>query len=129
MLCLAGLAESHRFAWCRELKPLAALAFERGYISADWLAFDDFEKDLQKAIEYPGEPLGRGDDFSLFGDTVEELSSWAASVRKSAAKQIGRQPAWTISWRRICRQPIRSGMWAEMTLVRAAAARNTRNAA
>jgi len=52
-----------------ELKPLVDQAFRLGYISQSWLSFEDFEDDLQSA-RFPE------DEFSLFGDTIEELSGW-----------------------------------------------------
>ena len=39
--------------------------------------FDDFEQDLRRGIERPGEPCPPDDrDSTLFGDTLEELSGW-----------------------------------------------------
>ena len=58
-----------------ELKPLVELAFQRGSISTDWLGFEDFEEDLQRAIEHPAAPWQHEDEYTLFGDTIEELSS------------------------------------------------------
>jgi hypothetical protein len=60
-----------------ELKMLVRRAFDRGFIDRDWLGFEDFCRDLEAAIKQPGEPRRPGDDkFTLFGDTVEELSAW-----------------------------------------------------
>jgi hypothetical protein len=71
-----------------ELKPLVQQAFERGFIDTSWLGYKDFEQDLQHAVN--GElPSGRmADDDEPFGDTIEELSSWAAFApkRKQARK-------------------------------------------
>jgi uncharacterized protein len=61
-----------------ELKPLVEQAFKRGYISPSWLPFEGFEKDLQRAIEHPAAPWQNEDEYTLFGDTIEELSPWAA---------------------------------------------------
>ena len=61
-----------------EMKSLVERAFRRGYISPDWLSFENFEEDLQRAIEHPAAPWRHEREFSLFGDTIEELSSWAA---------------------------------------------------
>jgi hypothetical protein len=52
-----------------ELKPLVDQAFRLGYISQSWLSFQHFENDLQSA-RFPE------DEFSLFGNTIEELSRW-----------------------------------------------------
>ncbi len=39
--------------------------------------FDDFEQDLRRGIERPGEPCPPDDrEYALFGDTIEELSGW-----------------------------------------------------
>jgi Protein of unknown function (DUF1186)/SEC-C motif len=62
-----------------ELKPLVEQAFARGFISDTWLEFKDFEEDLQKGINDPAALLEQWDtEYSLFGDTIEELSSWYA---------------------------------------------------
>jgi hypothetical protein len=58
-----------------EMKSLVKRAFDRGFIDRDWLEFADFEEDLALGIERPGEPRDAEDDeFTPFGDTVDELS-------------------------------------------------------
>jgi hypothetical protein len=64
-----------------ELKPLVKQAFERGFIDQGWLGFEDFEEDLQCAIDGQA-PLSSEDEYELFGDTIEELSSWHAFAPK-----------------------------------------------
>ena len=60
-----------------ELKPLVKEAFQRRSIDPMWLRFKDFEEDLQYSVDHPdAEPLHAGGDFSLFGETVAELSGW-----------------------------------------------------
>jgi hypothetical protein len=61
-----------------ELKPEVEQAFARGFISDTCLEFKDFEEDLSYAIDHPGAPpLHRPDDeYTLFGDTIVELSGW-----------------------------------------------------
>jgi hypothetical protein len=61
-----------------ELKPVVEQAFARGFLSDTWLDFNDFEQELQRAIDHPGAaPLhGPDDQYTLFGDTIEELSDW-----------------------------------------------------
>jgi hypothetical protein len=62
-----------------ELRPLVKQAFERGFISPTWLSFADFESDLHETVSGAPEPwLQRTGNFTLFGDTVEELSGWYA---------------------------------------------------
>ena len=52
-------------------------AFERGSVDKSWLGFEDFERDLRYAIEHQGSlPYMEDREFTLFGDTVEELSKW-----------------------------------------------------
>jgi hypothetical protein len=60
-----------------ELKPLVEQAFVREFVSRGWLEFKDFEQDLQQAIDDPTAlPHRYGDEYTLFGDTIEELSTW-----------------------------------------------------
>jgi hypothetical protein len=60
-----------------ELKILVKRAFDRGFIDRHCLGFGDFERDLEWAVKRPGQLRHQhGDLFSLFGDTVEELSRW-----------------------------------------------------
>jgi Protein of unknown function (DUF1186)/SEC-C motif len=58
------------------LKVLVKKAFDRGFIDKHVLGFDHFEQDLKQGIEHPGEPLRPNDEYTLFGDTVDELSNW-----------------------------------------------------
>jgi hypothetical protein len=60
-----------------ELASLVKKAFDRGYIDRNWLGFADFEGDLQFALDHPGESRWPDDrEYTLFGDTVAELSTW-----------------------------------------------------
>jgi hypothetical protein len=60
-----------------DLKILVKKAFDRGFIDKNVLEFDHFKKDLKQVIAHPGEPLRPNDDeYTLFGDTVDELSGW-----------------------------------------------------
>jgi hypothetical protein len=60
-----------------ELKPLVEQAFARGFISESWLKFRHFQEDLQLALDDPAALLQQWPrEYSLFGDTIEELSSW-----------------------------------------------------
>jgi hypothetical protein len=77
----------------RELKPQVEQAFERGFISPSWLAFKHFERDLQSAIDAEPQSRQRQNEFELFGDTIEELSSWAAFAPERGKKQ-GSGIAW-----------------------------------
>lgn len=60
-----------------ELETLVKDAFDRGFLDPHWLSFEDFRQDLEWAKRHLGEPRHIGDDpFTLFGDTVGELSQW-----------------------------------------------------
>ncbi len=60
-----------------ELKEIVKQAFERGIIDRRWLRYRDFEADLERAVRNPTEPWPEhGGDYTLFGDTIEELSKW-----------------------------------------------------
>ena len=60
-----------------ELKSLVERAFERGSIDRSWLAFEHFVQDLKHAIEHRGAlPYSEDREYTLFGDTIEELSRW-----------------------------------------------------
>jgi hypothetical protein len=85
-IALLGLAE---------IKPLVEQAFARGFISYTWLGFEDFEKDLQRTIEDPAAlPRNYQDEFSLFGDTIEELSRWHGFAPKDAKIDERASPRW-----------------------------------
>ncbi len=87
-IALLGLAE---------FRPLVEQAFERGFIHPSWLGLKDFEDDLRRAIEGGPPPLWQGPkEFELFGDTIEELSSWYAFANedKRRSQDVGRPPVW-----------------------------------
>jgi Protein of unknown function (DUF1186)/SEC-C motif len=78
-----------------ELKPLVEDAFAHGLISNSWLKLRHFEQDIQLAIDDPAALLQRSDgEYSLFGDTVEELSTWYCfrpeKVRRNADENVDR---------------------------------------
>ena len=77
-----------------EFTSLVKKAFDRGFIDRGWLSFGHFEEDMRKAVQSEG-GLGLLDDeeFGLFGNTVEELSSWHAfSQKRHADQDRQRQP-------------------------------------
>jgi hypothetical protein len=62
-----------------ELKDIVKEAFEREIIHPSWLDYADFEEDLEHALRNPTEPWPEHcGDFTLFGDTIAELSKWYA---------------------------------------------------
>jgi hypothetical protein len=111
-----------------ELKPVVAQAFEREFISPGWLGFEDFEEDLQQAIDDPAWLLRRSNgEYTPFGDTIEELSTWHCFGPKEA-KPERREPAWRHDRTSPVRRSIRSRLSAATIRVHAAAAGNSRNA-
>jgi Protein of unknown function (DUF1186)/SEC-C motif len=60
-----------------ELKMFVKRAFDRGFIDRHWIGFEEFEHGVEWAARHPDMPRSLdGDEFTLFGDTVEELSRW-----------------------------------------------------
>lgn len=74
-----------------ELKPLVRQAFERGFIDPQWMGFEHFEGDLAAAIARPGTSPQSADrnEYTLFGDAVEELSGWYG-LKKDADARLER---------------------------------------
>lgn len=77
-----------------ELKVLVKRAFNRGFIDRTFLGFDDFEADLRRGINQPGEPSEPGNnEFELFGDTIEEFSGWHCFRERDEDQEEWRQLA------------------------------------
>jgi hypothetical protein len=69
-----------------ELAPLVEQAFERGFISQSWSILKDFKEDLQRTIAGGALPPRLVGEYSVFGDTIEELSTWDVFKPKPATK-------------------------------------------
>jgi uncharacterized protein len=78
-----------------DLRSLVKKAFDRSFIDSHILGFDHFEQDLRRGIEHPDEPQCPDDrEYTLFGDTIEELSAWYCfSVQYSAEQERSRRQA------------------------------------
>lgn len=73
-----------------ELAVLVKRAFDRGFIDRHWLGFEDFHADVEWAARHPEMVrTSQGDEYTLFGDTVEELSRWHGF---SDEARTGREP-------------------------------------
>lgn len=60
-----------------ELTVLVKRAFDRGFIDRHWLAFEDFHADVEWAARHPEMVrVSQNVEYTLFGDTIEELSRW-----------------------------------------------------
>jgi hypothetical protein len=63
-----------------ELAPVVKQAYDRGFIDPKERTYADFERDLQQTVSGgPPPDWHRPGEFELFGDAVEELSTWAYS--------------------------------------------------
>jgi hypothetical protein len=66
-----------------EFTSIVEKAFRRGFIDRGWLRFEHFRQDLEHWRRHPGEPPpSAADDFTLFGDTIDELSDWPSFSRE-----------------------------------------------
>jgi hypothetical protein len=103
-----GWQSAIAFLGLAELKPLVEHAFARGFISPGWLRFEHFEEDLQRRIADPaGLPDRAQGDFSLFGDTIEELSHWFRSEEEESAKRPTGSYAPPLRWGMPAKNPLR----------------------
>jgi hypothetical protein len=78
-----------------EMRDLVRQAFDNGFIDPMLLSFEDFEEDLDAAVAKSPEFTKRVErEFSVFGDTIEELSNWycfSEEYRKKLAEREQRQ--------------------------------------
>jgi hypothetical protein len=81
-----------------QLTPLVRQAFERGYIDPSIMGFHHFENDLERALKTPASPWDNADEFSLFGDTIKELSRWYAFSPKYLNRAKGEAAARAKPW-------------------------------
>jgi hypothetical protein len=59
-----------------ELRPLVEEAFNRGSIDPTWMSLHHFDEDLEWALAHPDSPYQQEQEYTLWSDTVEELSTW-----------------------------------------------------
>ena len=77
-----------------ELRSLVKEAFERGLIGSEVMDYEDFRGDLEHALAHPDAPWrsGPATQFTLFGDTILELSWWHAFAGISGAAGVRLDP-------------------------------------
>jgi hypothetical protein len=77
-----------------ELKDMVREAFDRDLISSGWLEYADFEHDLTLALLDSAEPSARNREYTLFGDTIAELSGWYrfAQERERERERVRNMP-------------------------------------
>jgi len=59
-----------------EMKPLVKQACDEQWIHPSLLEYRHFLEDLRTAVERPDTPFERPDEYTLFGDAVDEMSTW-----------------------------------------------------
>ena len=70
-----GWSQSISLLGLVELKPLVQEAFEKGYIETFFdTDFPQFEEELRQALADPNSLPQNGENFTLFGDTIDELA-------------------------------------------------------
>jgi hypothetical protein len=75
-----------------EFSPLVGKAFKRRFIGPSIMGFEHFRADLKRARTNPAAPWGRDDrEFTLFGDTIAELSTWYSTAREDLDRQERRE--------------------------------------
>ncbi|HXW26145.1 MAG TPA: DUF1186 domain-containing protein [Xanthobacteraceae bacterium] len=98
-----GWQSAVAFLGLEETTPLVKEAFEKKWIDPSWLGFEDFLEDLTLAVEQPGAPrsVGPADEYTVFGDTIEELSTWYCfspkyeeDKRRAAEAKTRKEPLW-----------------------------------
>ena len=66
-------------------------AFDRGFVDPQWLSFSDFEKNLERGINQPGVTRFNDKEYSLFGNIIDELSTWYCFTDKFKEDQERRK--------------------------------------
>jgi hypothetical protein len=74
-----------------ELKSLVQEAFDRGFVDRQNLSFSDFEDDLERGINQPGVPQYNNNEYTLFGNVIEEFSTWYCFTDKFKDDQARRK--------------------------------------
>ena len=81
----SGWVDAVAWLGLTELKPLVEQAFQRGSIDPECMNFSNFEKALKYTLDHPdAEPFHAGGNYTLFGDTVAEMSTWHAFKPKAS---------------------------------------------
>ncbi len=102
-----GWQSAVAFLGLEGMTPLVKQAFDEKWIDPSWLEYKHFLDDLRLAVEQPGarRPDGPENHYTLFGDTIEELSTWYCfspkyqEDKKRAAERAKerRMPIWEAS--------------------------------
>ena len=75
-----------------ELSPLVEKAFKRRFIGPSIMRLEHYRADLKRALANPDAPWGPDDrEFTRFGDTIAELSTWHGFSREYRDQQERRE--------------------------------------
>ncbi len=80
-----------------DLVPLVKAAFELQLIDPHWLAFRNFEEDLQNTLQRPDEI---SPEYRPFGDAIEEFSNWHGFSQAFVDEQERARAARAVAWSR-----------------------------
>lgn len=99
-----GWQSSVAFLGLEEMAPLVQQAFDEQWIDPSWMELKHFLEDLRLAVDQPGACReGSRREYDLFGDTIEELSTWYRfsakyeedKSRAATAKESRKAPLWS----------------------------------
>jgi hypothetical protein len=99
-----GWQSAVAFLGLEEMTPLVQQAFDEQWIDPSWMELKHFLEDLRLAVDQPGACReGSRREYDLFGDTIEELSTWYCfspkyeedKRRAAAAKASRKAPLWS----------------------------------
>jgi hypothetical protein len=99
-----GWQSAVAFLGLEEMAPLVQQAFDEQWIDPSWMELKHFLEDLRLAVDQPGARReGSRREYDLFGDTIEELSTWYCfspkyeeSKRRAAVAKANRKaPLWS----------------------------------
>jgi Protein of unknown function (DUF1186)/SEC-C motif len=71
-----GWEQAVAFLRLEEMKPLVKEAFDKQWIDPSWMEYRHFVEDFRIAVEQPDVPFASPEKYTLFGDTIEEMSTW-----------------------------------------------------
>jgi len=74
-----------------ELRCLVKKAFDRGYVEPQVLSFNHFEEDLERGSSHPWVPRFQSKEYTLFGNIIDELSTWYCFTDKFKEDQKRRR--------------------------------------
>jgi hypothetical protein len=99
-----GWQSAVAFLGLEDMTPLVQQAFDEQWIDPSWMELKHFLEDLRLAVDQPGACReGSRREYDLFGDTIQELSTWYCfspkyeedKRRAAAAKASRKAPLWS----------------------------------